>query len=122
MAAVSGIAERAEIGIVRSLDPDCAARFGQAMEFLHGADDVGYVLDHVDRHDPVEGAVGERIGEAIEIAENVGLAGGIAIDADRAGSLPDPAADVENSHVFRHSSKVSRAKSHWSRVITRGGQ
>ena len=61
----------------------------------------------------VEGTVGERIGEAVEIGQDVGAAGGIAVDSDGAGLLVNPAADVEHPHrfaiaCFRHSSSVSK--------------
>jgi len=61
----------------------------------------------------------------VEVGENVGAAVGIPVEPDGSGLLVNPAADVEDLQralaVFRHSSKVSSAKSHWSRVITSGG-
>jgi hypothetical protein len=42
----------------------------------------------------VEGALTKGIGEAIEVADDVGAAGGIAVDADGARLLADAAADV----------------------------
>src|SRR5258705_116250 len=58
--AMSGIAEGAEIGIVRGLDADAAAGAHQAMKFLHGGDHVGEVLDDVDGAQLVERVIGER--------------------------------------------------------------
>ena len=51
----------------------------------------------------VEGAVGERIGEAVQVGEHVGAAGGIAVDADGAGLLVDAAADVEDARWWQDS-------------------
>src|SRR5690348_6075088 len=123
MAFMGGIAEGAEVGVVRGFDADGAARADQAMEFLHGADDIVHMLDDVNGGEAVEGAVGERIGEAIEVDENVGAAGGIPVDSNGTGLLMNPAADVEDSHPCcvasrRHCSNVWIAKSHWSRVMT----
>jgi imidazolonepropionase-like amidohydrolase len=98
---MGGVAERTVIGVVRCLDSDTAAGAYEAMEFLHGADNVGNVFDNVDGAEMVEGAVAERVREGIEIAENVGGAGGVGIDADRAGVFADAAADVESSQGFR---------------------
>ncbi len=47
--AMSGIAERAEIGIVRRDNHGLAARGEQAMELFHSSDDVRDMLDHVNR-------------------------------------------------------------------------
>src|ERR1035437_6721035 len=127
VALVSGVAERAEIGVVRGLQAHGAAGPHQAVELLHCAHDVADVFDHVDRRQPVERAVGERIGKAVDAQQDFGAAGGIAVDSDGSGLLVNSAADVERPHAsettcFRHASRVSSAKSHWSRVITNGGQ
>ena len=61
------------------------------------ADDVGDVLDDVDGADAVEGVVAEGVGEAVEVAENVGAAAWVAVDADGAGKFVDAAADVEDA-------------------------
>jgi len=94
MAAVGGIAERAEIGIVWRFDPHTSPRADQAMKLLHRLDHVGHVLDHVDRAQLVERAIRERIGETVEIADHVGFAGEIPVDPDGTGILADTAADV----------------------------
>src|SRR6185369_14837648 len=127
VALVRRVAKGAEIGVVRRLQAHGAARPHQAVELLHGAYDIVHVLDHVDRGQAVERAVGKRVGEAVEVHQYVGAAGGIAVDADGAGLLVNPAADIERPHAsaitcFKHASRVSSAKSHWSRVITSGGQ
>jgi hypothetical protein len=74
-----------------------AARADQAMKLFHRCDHVGEVLDDVDGAQLVERIVGERIGDVIQDAEHIGMAVGIAIDADRAGVLIDPTADVKRS-------------------------
>src|SRR4051812_1605661 len=120
-----GIAERAEVRIMRSFDAHRPAYAHQPVELLHRLDHVIHVLNDMDRRQPVERPVGEGIGKTIEIGQHVGAAGGIPVEPDRSGLLVNPAADVEYLHplvaVFRHSSSVSTAKSHWSRVTIRGG-
>ncbi len=58
-----------------------------------------HVFDHVDGGEAVEGTVGERVGKAVEIDQDVGAAGGIAVDSDGTGLLMNPAADVEGLHA-----------------------
>ncbi len=65
------------------------------MKLLHGADDVGDVLDDMDGAEGVEGVVAEGIREMVEVAQHVGAAARIAVDADSAGIFVDTAADVE---------------------------
>ncbi|HWE52383.1 MAG TPA: hypothetical protein VG273_21485 [Bryobacteraceae bacterium] len=67
---------------MRSLDPHPATWLDEAMELLHTADHVTQVLDHVNGAESVETAVRERIGKAVEIADNVGCARGIDVDSD----------------------------------------
>src|SRR5450432_95759 len=98
MPAVGGVAERAEIGIVRRLNAHAAAGSHEPMKLLHSADHVGDMLDDMDGSELVEGVVGKRVGDVVEIAENVGAGGGIAVYADRSRILIDAAADVERSH------------------------
>src|SRR5215469_12298892 len=83
---------------MRRFDPQAAAGLNQTVKLLHGADHVGQVFDHVDGAHTPEGVVRERVGEAVEIADDVGGAGRIAVDADRAGIFFNAAADVENLH------------------------
>src|SRR5208282_4594135 len=102
------------------------ARPGEEVKLLHGSDHVVNVLDDVNRRHPVETVIAEGIRCAVEIAQDVGPARWIAVDADRARLFVDAAADVERSYVswiviFRHSSSTSTAKAAWSRVITSGG-
>src|ERR1039457_2282 len=120
VALVGGVAERAEIGVVRRLDAHRAARAHQPVKLLHGAHHVVDVFDDMDGRQPVERAVGERVRKTVQVRQDVGAAGGVAVDTDGAGLLVKAAADVEDSHL-RYSSSVSMAKSHWSRVTTSGG-
>lgn len=96
MPAMGGVAERAEIGIVGRLDPDESAGPHQAVKFLHGADHVGQVLDDVNGPQLIEGAVGEGVGGMVEVAENVGAAVGVPIDANGARVLIDSAANIKH--------------------------
>src|SRR5262245_37062727 len=96
---MGGIAERTEVGVVRGFDPHRAAGADEPMELLHRADHVGQVFDHVDGGDAIERAVAERVREAVEIGEDVGAARGIAVEAESARLLVNPAADVEDSQA-----------------------
>src|SRR5262249_51940624 len=71
MPLVRRVAEGAEVGVMRRLDADGPARPHQAVELLHGADDVGNMLDYVNRAQVVERIIGEGIGDSIEVAEHV---------------------------------------------------
>jgi hypothetical protein len=66
------------------------------VEFLHGADDILNVLNHMDGADLGEGGVAEGVGETVEVGEDVGVGGGIAVEADGAGEFVDAAAYVED--------------------------
>jgi hypothetical protein len=88
------IAERAEIRVVRSRDIDLAVRAKETVKLLHGADDVGDMLYHVNRAHMVERAVRERIRKTVEIAKDIGSRTRDSIDADRAGVLVYTAANV----------------------------
>src|ERR1700733_13516592 len=109
------VAERAEVRIMRRFDPHRSSSPHQPVKLLHRADYVVQMLDHVDRRHPVERSIREWVGETIQIGQDVGLAGGIAVKSDRTGLLPYPAADVEYPHppaLAMHSSSVCTAKSH----------
>src|SRR5277367_6259083 len=95
---MGGVAEGAEIGVMRGHDKDFPAGTHQAVKLFHAADNIRNVLDDVDCLKGVEGAVAERVGEAVKVAQDVGATGRISIDADGACLLVDPAADVEDSH------------------------
>jgi len=103
---VGGVAEGAVVGIVWGFDADAASGADQAVEFFHGADDVCEVFYDVDGAEVIEGAVGEGVREMVEVAEDVGGAGGIEVDADCAGEFADSAADVEGSQGFRVSERL----------------
>ena len=80
---VRGIAERTVVGVVGRLDADGATGADEAVKLLHSSHDVGDVFDDVDGAQTIESAVGKGVGEAVEVAEDVGVAGGIKIDSER---------------------------------------
>src|SRR5580698_6618450 len=114
MTAVSGIAEGAEIRIVRGFDAYRAARPHHPVEFFHSGHNVRHMFDHVDGQQPVEGTVPKWVGKAVEIAKDVGAGGAVPIDPDGSRLLVNPAAHVQYSRCSRsggvgHSSRVSKA-------------
>src|ERR1700730_11954305 len=96
---MGGIAEGAEIGVVRRDDEDPAAGNENAVELLHRGDHVRDVLDHVDGAERVKGTVAERIGKAVEVAQDIGARSRIAVDPDSPRKLIDAAADVKRAHL-----------------------
>ena len=135
------VAERAEVRVMGCGDEDAAARGQQAVEFFHGPDDIGNMLDDVDGAHLPKRIVAEGEREMVQVADDVGFGVGVAVEPDRTRVFVDSAADVENgqlvkragdvrgllqrcycSSALRHSSSVSTAKSAWSRVMTNGGQ
>jgi hypothetical protein len=99
MPAMGGVAEGAEVGIVRRDDEDLASGANEAVKFFHGFHDVAHVFDHVNGLQGVEGGISERVRKLVELANHVGSAGGVAVDANGSGEFVDAAADVEGSHV-----------------------
>ena len=91
------IAERAEIGVMRGHDQQPAVRRRNAVEFFHGTDHIRDMLNHMDRSYGVERTIPERIRETVQVADDIGLSSGVAIDAYRAGILFDAAPDIENT-------------------------
>ncbi len=118
---VRGIAERTVVGVVGRLDADGATGADEAVKLLHSSHDVGDVFDDVDGAQAIESAVGKGVGEAVEVAEDVGVAGGIKIDSERPGELFDTAADVEDScQDFRVAIGREQAASWWRMEIQIG--
>lgn len=97
--AVGGIAKGAEIGVVRGNDNDSAAGYEQAMELFYRADHVGYVFDDVGGADLAEGVVAEWKWEMIQVCDHVRPGMRTTIQADSAGVLVEPAADIENGKL-----------------------
>jgi len=93
---MGGVAEGTEVGVVGGSEEDAAAGPGQAMKLLHGADHILHVFNHVDSADLSEGAVAKGVRKAVEVGEDVGAAGGIAVETDGAGELVDAAPDVKD--------------------------
>src|SRR5229473_7817532 len=94
------VAEGAEIGIVRRLYPDAAPRANQPVKLLHGPDHIREVLDDVNRTQLSERVIRERIGDMVEVAQHIGMAVRIPVDADCARRLVDPATDVERPRLI----------------------
>ena len=82
MPAVRGVAERAEVGVVRRFDHDPGAGLSDAVELFDRADDIGDVLDDVDEPDLREDAVAERQLAGIDVGDDVGSGVRIAVDPD----------------------------------------
>ena len=97
MPAMRGIAEGTVIRVMRRGDENGAARFGDAMKFFHGGDDVRDVFDDVLGAELVEGIVAEGQAAMVQMAEHIGGGGRIHIEADGAGIFCRPAAYVENA-------------------------
>ncbi len=91
---MGGIAEGAEIGVMRGDNDQPAARSEQAMEVLHGAQNAGDMFDHVGGANFDKRAVGEGQGRLVEIRDYVGAACRVGVYADRAGKFVDAAAGV----------------------------
>src|SRR5215472_1142432 len=98
VALMGWIAEGAEIGVVRRLDAQSASVAQQPVKLLHCAHDIAQMFDYVNRGNAVERLVGKGIRKTVEVGQNIGAAGGIAIEPNGAGLLANPAADVEDFH------------------------
>src|ERR1700722_15531961 len=94
--AMRGVAERAEVGVMRRRDKKPAAGLQHPMKFLHGPDDVGHVLDDVDSAQLAERAVAKRVWKTIQVAKHVGAGIRVAIHANGSRVFVNSAADVEN--------------------------
>ena len=101
MPAVSGVAERAEIRIMRRNNEDAPSGADQPVKFLHCADYVGDVLDDMDRAQLIESSVAKRVRKTVEVADDVSMGIGIQIDSNSARVLVDSTADVENARAAR---------------------
>ncbi len=98
--AMSRIAERTEVCVVRRRDEDPAAWAQHSMKLFHGPNYVKHVFNYVNGPQRLEGTVAEGIGKVVKIADDVGAAAWIAVNANRPGIFVDAAADVESS--LRH--------------------
>ena len=78
--AVRGIAEGAEVRVMRRSDVYGATRTKEAVELLHSADDVGDVLDHMNRAHVIEALVTKRVREPVHVHQHVGGCAGNAVD------------------------------------------
>ena len=94
---VRGVAERTEVGVMGSFDAHESPRADEAMKFLHGADDVGDVLDDVYGVEFVEGVVREGVWEMVQGADDIGGAGGVSVYSYGPVAFLEAAPYVENS-------------------------
>ena len=104
MPAMRGIAKRAEIRVVRSYDQESARCGRHPVKFLHRANDVGQMFDDMHYTNVVESVVAKRIRKAIKVADDVGTAGKVAIDANGPRVFVDTAPDVESA--LRHVGQI----------------
>ncbi len=78
------------------------------MEFLERADDIGYVLNHVNRPHLAKGTVAKRIGEVIQVGDDIRAGIGIPINTDGARIFVDPAADIQNRQLVHRARRRDR--------------
>ncbi len=93
---MGGVAEGAEVGVVRCKDVNTAARDQQPVEFLHGTDYIRDMLDDVGGAHFPERIVTKREWEVVQVGNDVGLGVDVAVEPDRTGVFVDSAADVED--------------------------
>ncbi len=94
---MGGVAERAEVGVVRGYDKDPAGRRDDAMKLLHGPDNVRHMLNYMHGAERGKRVVAERVRKTVEVADDVGTAARVAIDTDCSGIFIDAAANVERA-------------------------
>lgn len=94
--AVGGVAKGTEICVVRGDDESASTRSEKAVKLFHGANHVGYVLDHVNGPDFPKGVVRERKRKVIQVGDRVCVRTCIPVYADGPGMLFYAATDVKN--------------------------
>jgi hypothetical protein len=93
---VGRITKRAEIGIVRSHDYHPAARGNDAVELLHRADYIRYMLDQMDGADFAEGIVPEGQGDLVQICDHVRARVRVTVYPDSARIFVEPTTYVKD--------------------------
>jgi len=93
---VGGVAEGTEVGVMGRLDENPPARLEQTVEFFHGADDVSQMLHDMNGAHGCKRPVAKRVRKLIEVAQHIGSAGGVAVNAEGIRIFADTAANVEN--------------------------
>jgi hypothetical protein len=96
MPTVSGIAERAEIGVMRGGDDRMSPGNQQAMNLLHRSHDVFDVFKNVRGADFAERIVTEGEVKTVEIGYNVRICTQVSVNTDRIRKFIDTAANVQN--------------------------
>ena len=97
MPAMSGVAKRAEIGVMRRYHDQAPSRSQQAMKVFHRPHDTRHVLDHVRAADFSKAAVGKGQGRLIEIRNHIRAARRMRVYANRSRKFVDTAAGVQHA-------------------------
>src|SRR5579863_4160159 len=81
---------------VRHIDPHKTARLADTMNLLERGDDIGQVLEHVVEVDLVGARGVERLGDDIEIVDDVCAGRRVDVDAGGTGSFLGAAPEIED--------------------------
>ena len=98
MPLVGGVAEGAEIRVVRRNNHRAATVCQQSVEFFHGSDDVAHVLDYMQRPNFAKRTIGEWKWELIKIGDDISLGFRVSVNTNGAGIFVDAAANIKNLH------------------------
>jgi len=91
-------------GKMRDPEENLSILLSNPMNLFQGSNDIGYMFQHIDPIDSVEVIVLERVGENIQVMENVGLGSRVPVQTDGPTNLPIPATDIQ--YVHQQSLKV----------------
>ena len=100
MAAMRRIGVGSDVRVVRRVQANHRAGARDAVEFAHHGQHVPDVFDHLIADDQIELVVGKRVGDVIEIVNDISLCLRIDVKADAARSFMCATPDVENLHRF----------------------
>lgn len=90
------VAKARKVRVMGRDNKNLTSRSDEAVELLHGLDNVREVLDHVNCLQSVKGAVKKWVRKPVEFDQNIRPRGWVSVDADRSWQLIDSAADVKN--------------------------
>ena len=96
MMAMSRVAERGNVRVMRRFEDDARARFRYPIKFRHHGRDVREMLDHLIADDQIELIVRKRVRELIEVMNDVSIRLRIDVDPDRARRLMLAATEIED--------------------------
>jgi hypothetical protein len=97
MIAVSQIGGEVRIRPVRSDEPYDAAVPGDSVELAHNGHRIANMFDNVTADDFVEFVIGERIGQVVEVVDNISGRPRIDVHPDRARDLVCAATYIEDA-------------------------